>query len=353
MVQESDHHHQNHHHHQPPVGLVVGNYCHDVLFRGGRLVGSSLGGAASFISNVLDPSLPSDSPFLYVSKVGPDFAYPLPRPPLSSPSSTTLFHAHFAGDDVSASAADRVLKRVRACDAILPLDLPSGPFELGVAAAVAGEIPPKTLADLLNLCRTVLVDVQGLIRAFDPVDGAVSLIPLRSTAFFELLPRIGFLKASAEEAPFVHVEEVRKWCCVIVTDGKDGCRIYWKDGEVRIPAFPAAEVDPTGAGDSFLGGFVVGLVNGLTVPDAALLGNFFGAITVGQIGVPKFDSRMMQKVKQELERKKVGSCHRNVAIDFHKSDMHEEFHAFLAEAAKLSCSHSATEQDDDEDGKHE
>lgn len=147
------------------------------------------------------------------------------------------------------------------------------------------------------------------------------------------------------------VEEVRKWCCVIVTDGKDGCRVYWKDGEVRIPPFPAEQVDPTGAGDSFLGGFVVGLVSGLTVPDAALLGNFFGSITVGEIGVPNFDQRMLQRVKEELERKTVGSCRRNIAVDFHKSDMHEEFHAFLMEAAELSCSHCSTEKVGDEDDK--
>lgn len=276
---------------ETPLGLVVGNYCHDVLFIDGRPLARSLGGAASFISNVLDPHHPDS--FLYVSKVGPDFSFPsVSHPALPSLSPTTLFHAHFSG---GAGSGDRVLKRVRACDPILPGDLPSSsPFEFGVAAAVAGEILPETLDRLLELCRTVLVDVQGLIRTFDPVDGTVSLVPLRSTGFFPLLSRVGFLKASAEEAPFLDVEEARRLCCVIVTDGKEGCRVYWKDGEVRIPAFPAVEVDPTGAGDSFLGGFLVGLAGGLAVPDAALLGNFFGSITVGQIGVPKFDPRMMQ-----------------------------------------------------------
>lgn len=280
---------------QQTLGLVVGNYCHDVLFKDGHVISHSLGGATSFISNVLDLSLPSHLPFLYLSKVGSDFAYSLPHPPLTaSPSSTTtLFHAHFT------SATNlRLLQRIRSCDPILPSDLPPAKpqpqFHFGIAAAVAGEIPPETLARLLDLCRTVLVDVQGLIRSFDPVDGTVSHVPLRSTPFFDMLPRIGFLKASAEEAPFLDVEEVRRWCCVIVTDGKDGCRVYWKDGEVRVRPFPTVQVDPTGAGDSFLGGFVVGLVSGLAVPEAAMLGNFFGSITVGQIGVPKFDHKMLQ-----------------------------------------------------------
>lgn len=37
---------------------------------------------------------------------------------------------------------------------------------------------------------------------------------------------------------------------------------------------------------SFLGVLVAELVQGLGVPEAALLGNFFGSLTVGEIGLP-------------------------------------------------------------------
>ncbi|CAA6655152.1 unnamed protein product [Spirodela intermedia] len=147
---------------------------------------------------------------------------------------------------------------------------------------------------MIEICRVVFVDVQALIRTFDPTDGTVRLVHLRDSGFSHLLPRIGFLKASADEAPFVDVEEVRKLCCVVVTDGKDGCRVYWKSGVLRVPSFPAVQVDPTGAGDSFLGGFVAGMVHGLAVPDAALLGNFFGSLTVRHIGIPNFHQELFQ-----------------------------------------------------------
>lgn len=147
---------------------------------------------------------------------------------------------------------------------------------------------------MIDLCGVMFVDVQGMIRVFDPEDGAVGLVPLRRSGFWGLVPRVGFLKASEDEAAFVDVEEVRRVCCVVVTEGRKGCSVYWNDGEVRVGAFEAVEIDPTGAGDSFLGGFVVGLSWGLDVADAALLGNFFGALTVGQIGVPKFDLRLMK-----------------------------------------------------------
>ncbi|XP_064959977.1 inositol 3-kinase isoform X2 [Musa acuminata AAA Group] len=295
------------HQHRCLGGLVVGSYCHDVLFLDGVPVGETLGGAAAFVSNVLDGLTPS--PPLYVAKVGADFAYAAPRLPLlAAPSApTTLFHAHFPpASAVGRYHGDRVLRRLRTCDPIYASDLPDDArFDFGLAVGVAGEILPETLARMIDLCRVVLVDAQGMIRSFDPIDGTVGLLPLRSSGFFHLLPRIGFLKASAEEAPFVDVEEARKWCCVIVTHGKDGCRVYWKDGELRVSPFLAEEVDPTGAGDGFLGGFVAGLIWGLAVSDAALLGNFFGSLTVTQIGVPKFDQRMLQAITSPKPR---GTC---------------------------------------------
>jgi 1D-myo-inositol 3-kinase len=282
--------------------LVVGNYCHDVLHRDGRTI-RTLGGASAFISNVLDSLSPF--PSRYISKVGADFSYSVSHPPLISASSlTTLFHAHFPDSSLSYAGyhGDRVLKRIHACEPIYSSDLAElkERFDFGLAVGVAGEIPIETLQRMIELCRVIFVDVQGLIRSFDPVDGTVDLIPLRSTPFFNLLPQIGFLKMSSDEAPFVDIEEARKRCCVVVTEGKDGCRVYWRGGEMHVAPFPANQVDPTGAGDSFFGGFVVGLLWGLTVPDAALVGNLLGSFTVGQVGVPTFDQIMLEVCLQIL-----------------------------------------------------
>lgn len=336
---------------QPPSHrtLIVGNYCHDVLFKDNTVIAQTLGGASSFISAVFDPLSSDPSSTSYISKVGPDFSHHVSHPPILSPSSlTTLFHAHFSSEP---RRQDRVLKRVCSCDPILPSDLPPNvKFNFGLAAAVAGEILPETLARMLDICDTLFVDVQGLIRAFDPVDGTVSLIGLKISGFHHLLPRIRFLKASAEEAPFVDVEEARRLCCVVVTNGEDGCTVYWKDGEYRIAPFPTVQVDPTGAGDSFLGGFVAGLVHGLAVPDAALLGNFCGSLTVGHVGLPKFDSKLLQRVKDEVVKRKMQySCcldGQDDGLKFEKPLGHDQFHASLA-AAKLAtaCSIRECQQD--------
>ncbi|MED6165320.1 hypothetical protein PIB30_098430 [Stylosanthes scabra] len=293
-------------------GLVVGNYCHDVLIRDHHVTAHALGGAPSFISPVLH-SL--SLPFFLLSKVGSDFSYSSAtttttlHPPIIVPTSqTTLFHAHF----LSAATAlppsghpDRILKRVGSCDLITPSDLPSNSrFLFGLAVGVAGEILPETLQSMLDLCDVVFVDAQAIIRAFDPEDGTVSLMNLNETGFFHLLPRIAFLKCSAEEAIFIDIDEARKKCCVVVTRGRDGCEVFWKDGELKVPPFAADQVDPTGAGDSFLGGFAAGIVLGLGVWDAALLGNFFGSLAVAQVGPPKLDAKLFQVVKDEMHKRK-------------------------------------------------
>ncbi|KAH6810523.1 pfkB-like carbohydrate kinase family protein [Perilla frutescens var. frutescens] len=318
----------------PASCLVVGNYCHDVLMKDGVVLAESLGGAAAFISAVLDgAALPST----FVSKVGPDFAYAVTRSPFVSLSSkTTVFHAHFSSQ---VQRHDRVLKRVRSCEPITPLDLPdSRRFEFGLAVGVAGEILPETLEKMLDICDTVFVDVQALIRAFDPIDGTVSLVHLRDSGFGHLIGRIGFLKASSDEAPYVGVEAVRKECCVVVTNGEDGCTVYNRNVEHQIAPFPTVQVDPTGAGDSFLGGLVVGLVEGMTVPDAALLGNFFGSLTVGQLGLPKFDLRVLQAVKDELQRRRLKLLSHekpNDRLVFVKPVDHEDFRMTLVRARNL------------------
>lgn len=324
-------------------GLLAGNYCHDVIIRDGVVVAQTLGGAASFISAVLDAL---SLRYTLISKVGHDFSYATNRDPIVLPdSSTTLFHAHFdsAIDGGDGAHQDRVLKRISACDPIRPSDLPDSRFDFGMAVGVGGEILPETLERMIEACDTVFVDIQALIRVFDEIDGTVRLVDLRESGFFHLLPRIGFLKASGEEVSAMDIEEVRKLCCVVVTNGKHGCTVYWKDGEVQVGPFPTNQVDPTGAGDSFLGGFAAGLVQEMAVPDAALLGNFFGSLTVGQIGVPKFDSRLLQRVKDEVQRRKMQcnyGCHerRDDELKFVKLAGFDQFHASLAAAKVLPSS---------------
>lgn len=286
--------------------LVVGHYCHDLIrLHAGREV-ESLGGSVSYVTNILD-ALGLHS--TVISKVGCDFSYASATashpPTVVHPAKTTRFYADFT------AGSDRVLRVLSACDPIQPSDIRSDPtdYAIGLVVGVAREILPETLRRMVKVSKLVMVDIQALIRTVDPVDGTVGLRKLCETDFYDFLEEISFLKASTLEAAYVDVEEARQRTCVIITEGKNGCRVYERDREFHVPAFPAQEIDPTGAGDSFLAGFSAGMMRGLSVEDAVLVGNYFGSVTVGQIGVPRFNNEHLQILHEVLDkRRKKGVC---------------------------------------------
>ncbi len=59
---------------------------------------------------------------------------------------------------------------------------------------------------------------------------------------------------------------------VVLTLGADGCRVRGAGGLVTVPAYPVEALDCTGAGDSFLAGFIAGLVQSWPLVDCARLG---------------------------------------------------------------------------------
>ena len=59
---------------------------------------------------------------------------------------------------------------------------------------------------------------------------------------------------------------------VVVTLGADGCLVRGAHGLERIPAVPVAATDCTGAGDSFVAGFIAGLIMGRAHVACARLG---------------------------------------------------------------------------------
>ncbi|MFB3881624.1 MAG: sugar kinase [Armatimonadota bacterium] len=65
---------------------------------------------------------------------------------------------------------------------------------------------------------------------------------------------------------------------VALKQGSRGCTIFTKDQQLDSPAFRVEAVDPTGAGDCFDAGFVVGLLEGLPLDQIGRLANACGAL---------------------------------------------------------------------------
>jgi ribokinase len=71
---------------------------------------------------------------------------------------------------------------------------------------------------------------------------------------------------------------------VITTLGADGSLLVEADRTTHVPAFPVKTVDTVGAGDAFVAGLAVALIEGRHLPEAALWGNAAGALATTRLG---------------------------------------------------------------------
>ena len=71
---------------------------------------------------------------------------------------------------------------------------------------------------------------------------------------------------------------------VVIKLGGKGCYILNDTYDERVPAFPAKAIDTTGAGDSFAGGFLTGVLKGWDLKKCAIFGSATGCLAVQAIG---------------------------------------------------------------------
>jgi rfaE bifunctional protein kinase chain/domain len=72
---------------------------------------------------------------------------------------------------------------------------------------------------------------------------------------------------------------------VLITQGKDGMTLFESNGEVtHIPTVARKVFDVTGAGDTVISTFSLGLASGMDLKTAAVIANFAAGIVVGEVG---------------------------------------------------------------------
>jgi sugar/nucleoside kinase (ribokinase family) len=74
---------------------------------------------------------------------------------------------------------------------------------------------------------------------------------------------IGSISDIPKELPFQ--DYIIKYPVIVVTYGKDGSKMFTKDGVIHQEAIPVKTIDTTGAGDSFLAGFLTAYALGLPI----------------------------------------------------------------------------------------
>jgi sugar/nucleoside kinase (ribokinase family) len=249
---------------------VVGHFAIDSI----RLPNRSapfvaLGGSATYVSFVTKRL---EGTVSVISKVGKDFpeAYmwllreegiDVSNVVKLEKAKTTRFDLDYSKD-----LSERVLKLESNVGPISLSNLPKSLQAKAVhVAPIAGEVSYEVVKRLKGCAEVVSIDPQGLLRRFDKRTGKVS-----STYSFDkrLFSLVNIYKSSLDEITAltgksdinesinaVHDFGVKT---VIVTLGSQGAVLSVEKTVYNIPPCSSrAYVDPTGAGDAFMGGFLI------------------------------------------------------------------------------------------------
>ena len=84
---------------------------------------------------------------------------------------------------------------------------------------------------------------------------------------------------------------------VLITQGRDGMTLFEKGGEIiHIPTVAKQVFDVTGAGDTVISTFSLGLASGLDLKTSAILSNFAAGIVVGEVGTSTVKAEELKRI---------------------------------------------------------
>lgn len=152
-------------------------------------------------------------------------------------------------------------------------------------------ISPGNLEDMVRYPR--LCKERGIDYIFDP---GQSLPMLDSEGLAEAITGCRILISNDYEIDLI-AKKVRmgkgdlieRAGAVIVTMGELGSKVLTRDAETAIPLVRARQVlDPTGAGDSYRGGLMTGLVKGMEIEECARMGSVCASFAVECYGTQEY-----------------------------------------------------------------
>ena len=89
---------------------------------------------------------------------------------------------------------------------------------------------------------------------------------------------------------------------VIVKFGSKGAKCFSENENIAVGVYPVKKViDPTGAGDVFGGGFISGLVDGLSIKEAMLRGSALASFCIEDFGVKKLLNISVKEVDNRIQ----------------------------------------------------
>jgi sugar/nucleoside kinase (ribokinase family) len=282
---------------------VIGHFSNDCL----RLPSSTksysiMGGAVAYVSMVARRLGSSVS---VISKVGGDFPDAYLQTLMNegvhtsniikvNNEQTTSFELTYSSD-----LSTRTLRLQQQSSPITVADLPkslhSKAFHI---APIAGEISYDVVKRLKNYGACISIDPQGMTRRFDTNGNVTCSVQIDK----HVLNLIDIYRSSLEEAVTLtgqsDLNSIIKTLhelgpkIVIITIGEKGSVLSTSGSIFKVPIYTSANVvDPTGAGDAFIGALLTEYVAGKNLLWCACVGSAAASIVVENIGSTSFGEK--------------------------------------------------------------
>ncbi|MFX1315278.1 MAG: carbohydrate kinase family protein [Promethearchaeota archaeon] len=147
------------------------------------------------------------------------------------------------------------------------------------ALKLAKKANPNVIISFDPNLRSEMLEIKMILKICEPI-----------------LKETNILLPSGEEAEMLAGVEGEKEACikllkmgpklVVLKQGKEGCTVFTSKNieGIRVDGFKVKQIDPTGAGDSFGGAFIVGYLLGWDLKRIAKFANAVGALKVQTFG---------------------------------------------------------------------
>lgn len=232
-----------------PTFLAIGHFCYDVSPRG-----YVLGGSAAY-STITARNLGCRA--RAITAVGNNFDRRDPKLDgieliCQESSNTTIFNNRYDAD------GQRQQFILALGSKLMPHNImgESCNAEIAYLCPIADEVDPDCIHSLN--CALIGVTPQGWMRQWD--SGSQVVRPKRWDSAPAILPYADALILSDEDL-IAYPEELEKFIeltrIVVLTKGKYGAALYENGRILDSQAYPANEIDPTGAGDVFAAAFLI------------------------------------------------------------------------------------------------
>ena len=276
--------------------VLVGHFAVDSIFLPDRNTPFIvLGGSVAYVSFA---ARRLDANVSVVSKVGGDFpkAYLwwLEQEGIDLSGVVKIENAHSTRFELkySNNLSNRKLRLKSKAPSIAVDDLPKSLKAKTIhIAPIAGEVTYEVAKKLRSCAQWLSLDPQGLVRSFDE-KGNVIRGALTDKRVLEL---IDIYKSSLNEIKAVTGVSTQKSAIkavhdygvetVIVTLGMKGAVLSVEETVYKIPAYKSKKVvDPTGAGDVFIGGFLAEYIRDENLLWCACVGSAAASLVVEAAG---------------------------------------------------------------------